>query len=426
MNVKRYIAPNVQEAMIKIKHELGRDAIILHTRKIKQKGIKGLFKKPLVEVVAAVEDEEPASKETTVKPHIEPVQSPVQYYAQQPAQYQQPSQPAVQPSQPAVQQVAPVQQVQKSLQNEEFQEKKHDEIDDLKHEIDEIKEMLRNYIQPDTKKNIDLEPESVFVEESKVEKDIKEFLKALDLQPNIIEKVFSVVRRQVSLTDQNEQMVKSAVRQAIKEYLGEPFIIDHYLGTQRVFVFVGPTGVGKTTTLAKLAAKLSLIENKKVGLVTADTYRIAAVDQLKTYSEILGIPLSVVYEASELNDVMYKYADKDVILLDTAGRSHKSDELARDLQDLINNLEKPEIFLVLSLTTGYKDIISILEAYSFVEDYKIIFTKLDEASTYSNILNIKVESGRPLSYVTTGQSVPDDIEVAYAEKIVEYIIGEIK
>jgi flagellar biosynthesis protein FlhF len=191
-----------------------------------------------------------------------------------------------------------------------------------------------------------------------------------------------------------------------------------------VFLFVGPTGVGKTTTLAKLAAKLSLIDNKKVGLITADTYRIAAVDQLKTYSEILGIPLSVVYEASELPDVMYKYKDKDVILLDTAGRSHKSEELSRDLQDLMNNLENPEIFLVISLTTGYKDIVSIIDAYNFVDEYKIIFTKLDEASSYGNILNVKVESGKALSYLTTGQSVPDDIEIADSEKIVNYIVGD--
>lgn len=356
-----------------------------------------------------------------------PVQAPIQYtQTPQTAPIQQTPVQA-----PLTQQViqptyqAPFEQNNVSPVGQQVQQESHGEIDDLKHEIDEIKEMLRAYMSHGQKETAE-EVKSDFIEESQVEKDIKSFLAAMDLQPGIIDKIFTVVRRQVSLTDKNEQMVKSAVRQAIKEYLGDPFVIDHYLGTQRVFVFVGPTGVGKTTTLAKLAAKLSLIDNKKVGLVTADTYRIAAVDQLKTYSEILGIPLSVVYEASELNDVMYKYQDKDVILLDTAGRSHKSEELARDLQDLINNLEKPEIFLVLSLTTGYKDIISILEAYSFVEDYKIIFTKLDEASTYSNILNIKVESGRPLSYVTTGQSVPDDIEVAYAEKIVEYIIGEIK
>lgn len=397
MNVKRYIAPNAQEAMIKIKNELGRDAIILHTRKIRQKGLFGFFKKHVVEVVAAVEEEviEPAVKvvekeviKEPVRPIIqEPVQVKEEVYAPQMPTYEKPKQTT-------------------------------GEIEDLKSEIDEIKNLIKNYIGP--KENTPSDP----VEKSETHSPAKKYLLDLDIDEDIADKILGIVRRQVNVTDENDQMVKSTIRQAIKDYLGQPFTIDHHLDQQRVFLFVGPTGVGKTTTLAKLAAKLSLLDNKKVGLITADTYRIAAVDQLKTYSEILGIPLSVVYEASEISDVMYKYRDKDIVLLDTAGRSHKSDELSRDLQDLMGNLDNPEIFLVLSLTTGYKDIISILEAYSFLDDYKIIFTKLDEASTFGNMLNIKVRSGKTLSYLTTGQSVPDDIETADSEKILNYIVGD--
>lgn len=391
MDVKRYIAPNMQEAMIKIKNELGRDAIILHTRKIKQKGIRGWFKKPLVEVVAALQ-EAPKVVEPVVAPQVK--------------------------IEPEVKVIKPEPRVS-------IQETTHNpQIENLKSEMDEIKQMLKSYLEK-PHEHVDTD-ESSHVEQTSPDADeaVRSFLKSFEIQEGIIDKILMIVKRQISITSENEQMVISAVRQAIKEYLGEPFTIDHFNGNQRVFLFVGPTGVGKTTTLAKLAAKLSLIDNKKVGLITADTYRIAAVDQLKTYSEILGIPLSVVYEASELPDVMYKYKEKDVILLDTAGRSHKSDELSRDLQDLMNNLENPEIFLVISLTTGYKDIVSILDAYNFVDEYKIIFTKLDEASSYGNILNVKVESGKALSYLTTGQSVPDDIEIAESEKIVNYIVGE--
>lgn len=402
MDVKRYIASNMQEAMIKIKNELGRDAVILHTRKIKQKGVKGWFKKPVVEVVAAI-DEEPAPTRPVV-PKLTPAVEPVR-------NYQQP-QPVVQP----IQKVQPIHQEPV---------KPHDpQIDNLKSEMDEIKQLLKTYIQAPHQEATPQEEHVPEVPQENIEADTRAILEALDLNDSIIDKVMGIVKRQVSLTPQNKAMVKSAIKQAMKEYIGEPFTLDDFSNEQRVFMFVGPTGVGKTTTLAKLAAKLSLIDNKKVGLITADTYRIAAVDQLKTYSEILGIPLSVVYEASELGDVMFKYKDKDVILLDTAGRSHKSEELARDLQDLMNHLEKPEIFLVISLTTGYKDIVSILDAYKFIDEYKLIFTKLDEASSYSNILNIKVESGKQLSYLTTGQSVPDDIEVAESEKIVSYIVGE--
>jgi len=173
-----------------------------------------------------------------------------------------------------------------------------------------------------------------------------------------------------------------------------------------------------------LAARLSLINNKTVGLITADTYRIAAVDQLKTYSEILGLPLKVIYEPEEVKDALNRYNDKDCILIDTAGRSHKSDELLQDLKGILTYVENPEIFLVISMTTGYKDIKSIIGSYKFLDDYKLLLTKLDETSSLGNVLNIKLETGKPLSYFTIGQSVPDDIEIANTDKIADYIVGE--
>jgi len=399
MNVKRYIAANVQEAMEKVKLELGRDAIILHTRKIKHKGLKGIFKKPLVEVVAAIEEKEVAP--------IRPVR---------PA-YQPPVREAY-PQEVAQEVLKPI--VNQNVVPDEKPAENQTEITRLKEEMDEIKDLIKSYMKPKSE-NLELKEETAGTEDH-----LEEYLLSLDIDESIIGKIVNIVKRQINVADGNEDMLKSASKQAIKDFLGSPYTIDHVAGNQKVYVFVGPTGVGKTTTLAKIAAKLSLLDNKKVGLITADTYRIAAVDQLKTYSEILGIPLNVVYEASELQDVLFKYKDKDVILLDTAGRSHKSDELSRDLQDLINNLENPDIFLVLSLTTGYKDIKSILSSYDFIDDHKIIFTKLDEASSYSNMLNVRVDSGRPLSYITTGQSVPDDIEIAYPEKILDYIVGDSK
>jgi len=191
-------------------------------------------------------------------------------------------------------------------------------------------------------------------------------------------------------------------------------------------MFLGPTGVGKTTTLAKIAARLSLVENKKIGLITADTYRIAAVEQLKTYSEILGIPLEVIYEASELQEAIEKFKDKDYILIDTAGRSHKSKELKSDYDDLVRYLKDVKIYLVMSMTTSFKDLKSIIDSYGFLKEYRLLFTKLDEATSYGNILNLKVLTGKPLSYFTIGQSVPDDIEVADKERIIQYIFDQHK
>jgi len=236
------------------------------------------------------------------------------------------------------------------------------------------------------------------------------------------------VQRQINLSDKNHETIMNAIKVISREYLGDIRTIDTDVKDVKDkpahYMFLGPTGVGKTTTLAKIAARLALVENKKVGLITADTYRIAAVEQLKTYSEILGISLEVIYEADELADALSKFSDMDYILIDTAGRSHKSKELKSDYDELTRYLSDVQIFLVLSMTTSYKDLKSIIESYHFLEHYRLLFTKLDEANSYGNILNTKVLTGKALSYFTIGQSVPDDIEVADKEKIIQYIFDK--
>lgn len=389
MKVKRYLAGDVQEAMIKIRSELGRDAVILNTRKIKKPGIRGYFSKPLVEVVAAI-DEVVKKPEPMVEKSIK--ENP----------------------QPLLKEVPKVTAAEKEKVENNVDT---GEIEQLKKQMEAIKEMLNTVVHQMQNPS-----------ENK-EEDHHSYMKLLnehDISKDVSNRIIEVVSRQLSISDENEAAVKSAMRIIIKDLLGIPYTIENDEEKQKVFFFVGPTGVGKTTTLAKLAARLSLVDNRNVGLITADTYRIAAVEQLRTYSEILGVPLTVIYEADELNDALSEYRDKDFILIDTAGRSHKSVDLEADLSNLINKVETPEIFLVISLTTGYKDIISMMDSYKFLDDFKLLFTKLDEASTVGNILNVKVSSGKPLSYFTIGQSVPDDIEVADADKIANIIMGEIR
>lgn len=382
MKVKRYLASDVQEAMIKIRSELGRDAVILNTRKIKKQGIKGFFSKPLVEVVAAIDKEEerkPIIKKEEPKELIKPKL-------------------IIENSKPVVKEDSK-------------------DIEDLKQQIDSIKGMLNTVVS-----QMNMSPNTI-------EDDMDGYLKILhdnDISKDVSKKIIDIVSRQLSFTDENEVAIKSAMKIIIKDLLGMPYTIENYDDKQKIYFFVGPTGVGKTTTLAKLAAKLALVDNKSVGLITADTFRISAVEQLRTYSEILGVPLSVIYEPDELNDAIKEFSDKDFVLVDTAGRSHKSVDLKADLSNLIEKVESCEIFLVISLTTGYKDIISIMDSYEFLNDFKLLFTKMDEASSIGNILNVKVETGKPLSYLTIGQSVPDDIEIADAEKIANIIMGEIR
>ena len=187
-------------------------------------------------------------------------------------------------------------------------------------------------------------------------------------------------------------------------------------------MFLGPTGVGKTTTLAKIAADYSLNHKKKIGFITADTYRIAAVEQLKTYAEILNIPISVIYTPQEIKEAIANYSDKELILVDTAGRSHKNAEQFAELKMLVASAQADEVFLVLSCNLGRTACKEIINHYSFINNYKLLFTKLDEAPVPGIILNARYATGKRLSYTTAGQSVPDDIEVADVENIVRSIL----
>ncbi len=197
--------------------------------------------------------------------------------------------------------------------------------------------------------------------------------------------------------------------------------------TKLVF-FVGPTGVGKTTTIAKLASYFKIEKKLKVAFITCDTYRIAAVEQLRTYANILDVPMQVVYTIEEFNTAIKGYDGYDLVFVDTAGRSHKNTEQCDEVMHFINdcrtteNMEK-EVFLVLSAATKYKDLINITEVFGQIDNYSIIFTKLDETGCLGNILNMKLHTGVPLSYVTSGQAVPDDISILDAQKISRNLLG---
>jgi len=196
-------------------------------------------------------------------------------------------------------------------------------------------------------------------------------------------------------------------------------------GKPTVVMFIGPTGVGKTTTLAKIAANYSLNFKKKVGLITTDTYRIAAVEQLKTYAEILGLPLSIVYSPNEIVDTIAQYSDKDIVLIDTAGRSHNNKAQMEEISAWIEASRADEVYLLVSMTTSNRNLRELVKNYSFLKNYKILLTKFDESPVVGMIINIRLLTGMKLSYITTGQNVPDDIEVADIDKILRTLLGSL-
>ena len=393
MRVKRYVGETLQDAMIKVKMDMGKDAVILHTRKFKEGGFFGFFGRKMFEVTAAVEDQ------------VQPVSHvPI-------------PETAAQVAAAAAAEVCVVQPQSLAAVNdgEDFDEKV-----DLHDEIQEMKSMLNEMInQMDADQDVKALPRPF--------QKFHQVLMENDVEDKLAKKILKDIFRQIPKEDTVDwEAVGNAVEQQVLKVLKKPRPISFKKNglNQQSIALVGPTGVGKTTTIAKLAATFSIVDKKKVALITADTYRVAAVEQLKTYGEIIGIPVDVVYSPQELQEAIAGHTDKELVLIDTAGRSHKNAEQMIELKSFLDVAEPSDIFLVLSATTRYSDLLEIVNSYSDIPITRLVFTKLDETSSYGAILNVISKTQKCLSYVTVGQNVPDDIEIADPVKIAKMIARE--
>ena len=266
--------------------------------------------------------------------------------------------------------------------------------------------------------------------------------------PNVPEELLEyydlLVRNQVC-EELATELVRTLQRQVRAEFYGQPQYMRERLAEQiekmiplagpiakgpkkgggpHVVALVGPTGVGKTTTIAKLAANLKLKDRHKVGLITLDTYRIAAVDQLRRYAEIIGAPLKVVGSADELREAIKAMADVEYVLIDTAGRSPNDRLKIGELKKVLEAAEPDEVHLVLSTTVSPENVELAVTQFGEVRVDRVIFTKLDEAAQLGVLLNVVRKTNKALSYVTTGQDVPDDIEVGQGRRLAQLVMGE--
>lgn len=259
-------------------------------------------------------------------------------------------------------------------------------------------------------------------EEIKANFELEDFFEVIDLNKEIQNEFYNYCRI-------NGLAEKSVNKFVLNEFLWEQVKRNIEINEEidnKIVSFIGPTGVGKTTTIAKIAAKEAIGNNKRVAMITLDTYRIGAVEQLKTYADILNIPLDVVVKKEDLQKALQKFSKYDLILIDSTGRSYKNTEQIKELKQYVSEIENMSTYLVLSLTTKYRDIKAIIDSYSIVGFDKYILTKIDESSGYGNIINIAKYIHKPLSYICTGQNVPDDIEKASIDKLFYFIWGEIR
>jgi flagellar biosynthesis protein FlhF len=277
---------------------------------------------------------------------------------------------------------------------------------ELEKEVRELKEMVSLLMEEKKKSSAG---------EERFSSMIKQHFERMDLDDDIMKDFFRFCRK-----PENQPLTLQRIGGYFKNRL-KGSLADIEKTGERVWAFIGPTGVGKTTTIAKLAALEALKNRKKVGLVTTDTFRIGAVEQLKTYADILHIPLEVVTTEEEMAKAMKRLKDCDRILIDSTGRNSRAKEQLQETKNLLRPIPDRSNILVVSAATRRMDLELILKNYKEIGYDYVLLTKLDETQCYGSILNISYYSGKPLCYLTTGQIVPEDIKNASMENLLEYL-----
>ncbi len=475
MRVKRYIVDTMPEAMSKIRTELGADAVILSTKDLKVGGFMGLFGKRKIEVIAASEGDDAPSPKPKPQPN-RTIPAPV---ARQtvPDAYRKSSQltappasgvgsagmadsgmegaaPLARPPMPTGQrqtEMLPDKMqtssaiTQPQLAKEETAAGKWDEVlrqaglneqrppapivptvvpraaDDysLREEklLEELREMKSwiGQLARQQHENREL-PEPL--------PSIKSRLENQELSADLIEKWIDSAYLQwiESGKSATPNDLEDAVRSEVSDFLKDRIGLGISDETRIVYI-AGPTGVGKTTTIAKLAADQIFRAHKKVGFITADTYRISAIEQLRTYSSILNVPLEVVQSPGDVQRAMQRLSHCDLILMDTAGRNYLNEIHVAELHSMLSTSEQSETFLVLSLTSKTQDMKKITEHFSRYGLDKVIFTKLDETESVGPLFNLIHDYPLRVCYIANGQNVPDDLLTADAELLQDLIMG---
>lgn len=393
MIIKKYQGTTETEATAKAKEELGQDAVIMNVKSVKQKGLRKLFKKSYYEVTAAID--EPSEKAAREK------HTASENKARKP--------------------VDTSENLKETISEKETTEAgvKTAKTSAIEERLDNLAQLLEQQIQETKEEEAEERPD----QKSKLVKLVYEQLLDNEVTEGNAREIMSEIDNKSSEIQVDDLL--SNIYQKIVLKLGQIKTIELCEKKPKVVFFVGPTGVGKTTTIAKLASKYKLDHKCKLAIITADTYRVAAVEQIRTYANILNVPIEVVYSAEELQQAIQKYAEYDLLFVDTAGRSHQNQEQQEDVKRLLQVAKEyeQEIYLVISATTKYRDLVKITQVYSDISSYRLLFTKTDETGALGNILNIKMLTNEPLSYVTFGQNVPDDIEITDAQAIAKQLLG---
>ena len=408
MIIRKFTGKTEAEATEAAKKELGSGLVIMNVREVKKKGLFSFLSPKQIEVTAALEDETPqrlvgnsslnrtetaepdTAKTVSVRNSTENIEKKLDSL-----QTLLESQLNSRPVSGSLDKAAETQKDVPDSEPEAAAEKQEEKEDEQNPEQDKFIRLLYN-------KMLDNEMDEKYVN-------------------NILEDASRTKKADLPF----DYLLANIYQKMVLKFGKSEGITPSEEGPRLVW-FIGPTGVGKTTTIAKLAGKYCVEDKKKVALLTADTYRIAAAEQLRTYANILETPFRVIYTPEELQTAVDDYWDCDYIFIDTAGRSHQNADQLEKMKEMVAGLKRPEdyqVFLVLSATTKYRDLQRIADCYGKIAKFELIFTKLDETEAVGNLLNMKLYTDAPIAYVTCGQNVPDDMEMFNPQKTVKQILG---
>lgn len=371
MKVKKYRAPTMPEVMKQVRNELGAEAVILNSKEINKGGFLGMFKKKSIEVVAAIDPEPTRDAEQTYK----------------------------------------AQTMQRTPDNSS-EEKQTDQSQNVYEELQELKKLMKTQ---STSSPLVYPGVLQKLYNHLIHQEVSETLATRLIDP-LVEHYY-IAKGNIDIATAKE-WVKERLSSELEDipFGGVDF-------SKKYIHLVGPTGVGKTTSLAKIAAEGVLSHHKRVAFITTDTFRIAAIDQLKTYAKILDVPIEVAYNLDDYKKAKERLSDYDIVLVDTAGRNFKDEKYVQELKETVDFEEELETYLVLSITSKAKDIEEIYKQFKSVPIKRLIFTKVDETSHYGAMINIMMKYNIGVAYLTDGQNVPDDIREASPQTIVRKVVG---
>jgi flagellar biosynthesis protein FlhF len=428
VNIKTFQAGSMAEALQLVKQQMGRDAVILHTRTLRRRGWLGIGGRQVVEVTASndvsiLPPKQRRKIDATPEPNRPAARSPLlnRTYgiSDPPAPKPKPRQAPLPPSTAKMPDPVVSNRLTQPLEPTPAPPSPSTEAD-VSRELRQVRDLVMRVVRQTTTDQPQL-PEKLF----------EQYLAMIEheVSQELAEQIIQEVMQASSPEDQQDGTL---VRQRVRAALAGRIPVDEGVercagraadGRPRTIALIGPTGVGKTTTLAKLAATFKLRDGLNVGLITIDTYRIAAVDQLKTYAEIIDLPLEVVLTPTEMGAALKRLDRCDVILIDTAGRGQRDAEKLKQLRAFIDTAAPHEVHLVLACTSNQTVMMDAVEKFSEIPHDRIIFTKLDEAVGLGVLLNVVERVDKRLSYVTTGQEVPHQIEPGRSDRLADLILG---